>query len=103
MRTPGTLIRALSVLAAGGAAVYFWSTALSGRTAAELLRGGSSPTLVAAPATPEPTVRMPRVSPPVRRPSVPTRPRARVAVTLEPGPAALAEAVAYVRDRGSLP
>src|SRR5262245_26478680 len=51
MRSPGTTARLISLLAAAGAAAYFWGTALAGRTAREVLRGESQPALTAAPAT----------------------------------------------------
>ena len=52
MRTPGTPMRLLSLLAAAGAAVYFWSAALAGRTADRAdARRRDGTTLAAKPAS----------------------------------------------------
>src|SRR6187200_1977989 len=101
MRTPGPPIRVLSVLAAGSAAVYFWSTALTGRTATELLRGGHNATLSAAPAV-EPATATTRVPAPApRRTPTPRSTRPVAVPVVQPAPQALADAVAYVGSAGS--
>ena len=104
MRTPGPPIRVLSVLAAGSAAVYFWSTALTGRTASELLRGGRDATLSAAPALEPAAPRLHAFRRPLRRRSATPRPsRPAAAPVVEPAPQALADAVVYVGSTGALP
>ena len=106
MRTPGTLIRTLSLLAAAGAAVYFWSAALSGRTAVELLRGGNQATVAALVVAPKPAPQASHAAAPAPRPTPARRRPLRQppAITrLEPVPQAIADAIDYVETTGSVP
>src|SRR5262245_5683447 len=102
MRSPGTTARLISLLAAAGAAAYFWGTALAGRSAREVLRGESEPALTAAPATvsvrpaaPRPVHREPRPGPAASATRTPL-PR------LEPVPKAVVAAMGSPEKAGLL-
>ena len=103
MRTPGTLIRFFSLLAAAGAATYFWSVALTGRTARELLRGPGAATPIVAPKVVHVPPAAPKPSSTPKPPRTTARPQPSSRPTLEPVPQAIAESVARVNALGSLP
>ena len=100
MRTPGTLIRALSVLAAASAAAYFWSTALTGRTAKELLRGDRNVTRITQPVV---TPARPKPQPAPTQNATPSQPVPQAATQLGPVPIALARALEGLGTAGTLP
>src|SRR5262245_7336136 len=103
MRTPGTVIRLLSVLAVAGAAGYFWTGTLTGRTARVLMRGERETARTAAPATVGTPAPAPKPVPSTPRPA-PAPPATRTAPPrLEPVPAAIAAAVDSLEETGSLP
>jgi hypothetical protein len=96
-RTPGTLVRLTTLAVSAAAAAYFWGTALSGRTAGELLRGGPELTSASQPTIEPEFTSPPQTAPAGARPAAPVRRPA-----LEPVPAALAEALARVGAAGGL-